>query len=388
MRLQPQYYANVLLIFATINQSGLWLCRWLNVSMWIWAGVQKFLSPEWFGKASWDIVSRCGFDPEWYWYFALTVAITELAHGLFAVFKPRMAAWTCMAMHVGISIFLTPLFYNWNMSVIPWNLATAIIGFWTLRHFEDWRPGGRVQTALVSVFMLYPLLFFVGLMDHTFSGVLYSAHIPRGLMTTPDGPKEILGWGKLHVPFPSERRTFRIYFERASSPGDKLHIADPRRLLDDLYYIKTNDRYAVRISRERFFSQQDGEVMGIGRDTNDAIFALSRAGVRMLKRTPDSMIYAIEIPADRYDPKLLDLLAGIPNLEQLQLKNANVQDEDLARLPDLPQLIGIGLSGTQVTDEGLRQLARFRKLAIVEVENTTITADGLNSILVEREVAE
>jgi hypothetical protein len=377
MRLQPQFFANALLMYGTINATGLWWCRWANASMWVWAGLQKFFSPDWFGKSSWDILVQCHWPGEWYLLFATIVATFELTHGLLSIFLPRIARWTCVALHVGIVIFLTPLFYNWNYSVIPWNLATAVVGFWMLSQFSQRHPKTKMQIVGIAVLFLYPIGFFFGLVDHGFSGVLYSDNIPRGLITTADGLREIRGWGDLNLPFPNERRLLQAHFERASPIGSKLHIADPRRFLEDLYFLKSSNARAIEISREQFFSGSDGEVRGVGLDTSESIFRLSRAGVRMLKRSPSSMIYAIEIRPEIFHPRLLKLLDGIPNLEQLQLKNSSVRDEDLLLLKQQINLVGIGLDGTAITDAGLKHLAVLPKLAIIEHSNTQITESGL-----------
>jgi hypothetical protein len=377
MRTQPQFFAICLLMYGTLNETGLWWCRWLNISMWLWAGLQKFLSPDWFGKSSWDIVVQCYWPGEWHLVFAMAIATFELTHGLLAIFLPRIASWTCVALHVGVVIFLTPLFYNWNYSVIPWNLASAAVGFWMLRQSCNWQPKTFKQRAVVAVVLLYPIGFFFGVVDHGFSGVLYSDNIPRGLITKESGIREIRGWGKLSVPFPNERRLLKAHFERSSPPGSKLHIEDPRPLLEDLYFMKPSSPRAIPISRERFFAESDDEVRGIGLDSNESIYELSKAGVRMLKRSKSSMIYAVEIPPASYHPRILKLLDGIPNLEQLQLKNCSVRDEDLKLLAGQLNLIGIGLDGTSISDSGLKHLAQLPKLVFIEHDNTQITADGL-----------
>ena len=86
------------------------------------------------------------------------------------------------------------------------------------------------------------------------------------------------------------------------------------------------------------------------------------------------MIYAVEIPSNRYDAELLDQLHGLPNLEQLQLAGCDVTDNDLRRLETCDNLWGIGLNSTGVTDDGLLFLAKLPKLRHVELEDTNTSS--------------
>jgi hypothetical protein len=194
---------------------------------------------------------------------------------------------------------------------------------------------------------------------------LYSDHIPRGLISRADGVREIEGWGELRIPFPNERRLLRQHFARVARPGDKLHIADPRPWLADQYLVMPAAGPPREITRDEFFAAGPDEVPGVALDSNRGVFAFSRAGARMLKRTFDSMIYAIEVAPEGYRADLLPWLAALPNVEQLQLAGCPVSDADLRHLDALPRLIGIGLKGTNVSKQGLQWLRQRPGLMVL-----------------------
>jgi hypothetical protein len=222
-----------------------------------------------------------------------------------------------LLLHGSIGAFLLAI--SWNVSVVPWNLCTAVVGCWILSTAPPFHAQSSLQWAVAAVLLIAPAGFYFGLVDHAFAHVLYSDNVPYGLMTTDDRVKPFARWGSFRVPFPHTRRAFRQYFEITAKPGSKLHIADPRPWLQDCYYLKHSDGEAVAIDRARFLSSSDGQPRGVETDDPHSIFALSQAGARMLKRTDEGMVYAVEIAPTVYRPELLRHLRGLPNIEQLQL---------------------------------------------------------------------
>jgi hypothetical protein len=278
---------------------------------------------------------------------------------------------------VGISIALSPLLANWNATVIPWNLATASVGSWLLWQVRNTWPASSRQAAFALGLLALPAGYYVGWVDHYYAFVLYSDNVPRGVMTTRDGCREIDTWNELNAAFPHERRLLRQYFQRSVPPGSKLHVADPRWWLGDEYWLKKPGGQLQRLSIDDFFNQRAGAVAGIAYDDRRCVFQLSIAGARLLKRDPRAMIYAVEIKPDVYRPELLEQLSGLPNLEQLQLRACAIDDVQLKKLPRLRKLIGIGLEGTAVTDAALETLRLQPKLSIVEADRTRITVGAL-----------
>ncbi|MFG0287360.1 MAG: hypothetical protein ACF8CQ_04255 [Rhodopirellula sp. JB044] len=398
-RLQPQFFSIAVLMTACVSDVGHRVARWSLVSTWVWAGLHKLISPDWFGFASHWLVARSGFDADSsYLGFALTVALVELAVGVLAIFRPRWAAPACLIMHLGIALTISPFVLNWNESVLPWNLSVAVIGTWVMRTTKAWRPVCAWETAVCAVALIGPVGFYGGYVDHGFSGVLYSASIPQGLITTPAGTRPIEGWGELRVPFPKERRTIRNYFRQVAQPGDKLHLADPRPWLDDAFYVLDAEHRVQPINRDAFFagvpiesfadeknrhgsSSKPPEISGVGHDSRRSKFELRKAGVRMLRRGENQPIFAVEFTTETFDPALLSYLEGLPNLMQIQFAGTRIQDADLAALKNLRLLTGIGLDQTKVTDQGIRHLSELPFLQYVGCEETAITPEGLAAVI-------
>lgn len=382
-RLEPQFFGLAVLMLVYFGDTGLRVSRWYLVAMWVWAGIHKFLSPEWMGHLSWSLVDSAGLPADrLYLAFAVTVAATELTLGLLAWYRPRFAAWLCVVVHVGVVIFLSPLVTAMNYSVIPWNLGIACVGYWILMQFDQSQPQHiwmlpRWEKATVASLMLVPIGFYFGWVDRCFCHVMYSGSLPRGLVTSRSGTAEIDTYPELAVPFPHERRLYRLHFARTAQTGDKLHIADPRRMVPDLYF-RMQSTGPGSISSEDFFSVQRvdaeiDEVFGVGIDDKCSLFALSQAGVRMLRKTDQSMVYAVAFTSENFDRKLLAYLKGLPNLQQIQFSGTDIRDEDLAELKTLRLLTGLGLNHTPVTDQGLSQLDDLPHLQYVESDGTAIT---------------
>jgi hypothetical protein len=377
-RLEPQFFGIAVLMLPFLGNAGLAICRWYLVAMWIWTGVHKFLSPEWMGHISWSLVEMAGFSPRnLHLAFAVFVAASEVALGMLAWFRPRWASGICAVVHLGIVLFLSPLLSDTNVSVIPWNLTIATVGSWVLwqagkiEASADWRrPSWEISVA--ALLLMVPVGFYGGWIDRCFCHVMYSGHLPRGLQTTQHGPVEIADFPELGVPFPHERRLFKLYFARTASVGDKLHLTDPRRQPLDEYFVMTLSG-PRRISAEDFFGYQAGEVAGIAIDDRQALFSLARAGVKLLRESQDSAVFAVGFTRQNYDPMLLSHLQRLPNLRQVDLSDTAISDQDVAALAGLPLLMGLGLNRTQVTDRGLDALKSMPFLEYIESDGTTIS---------------
>ena len=386
-RLQPQFYALAVLMSVCVWSSWHTFTRWFLISTWLWAGFHKLLSADWFGHASYWLVHRAEIEgaKEFHVVIAVLIALIEIAVGILACVKPRWATVGCVLMHVGIIVSLSPWILNWNESVLPWNLAMAVIGGWVMWTSTDLWPKTNVQCAIAVAWMVLPMGFFVGWMDHGFSGVLYSDSLPRGQVTTVEGTRRINGWGDLHVPFPNERRTLRMYFEQSSRPGDFLHISDPRILLNDQFFVLNNSGVAQEIAEMEFYSGEaaigGGPQFGVGLDELRSIFALRQAGVKMLSRKPGAPIYAVAFTPENYEPVLLESLKGLPNLEQVQLAGTAVSNADLVFLRPLRMLTGVGLDQTKVSDEGIRTLQRLPYLRAIECDGTAVSEECLHQVL-------
>lgn len=386
-RLQPQFYAIAVLMSACVWESWHNFARWFLVSTWLWAGLQKLVSSDWFGHASFWLVQRAGFEgaTDYHVGIAVIIALTELSIGILGWVRPRWATYGGILMHSGIIVVLSPIFLDWNESVIPWNLSMAVIGGWVMWTTREVWPRTVIQRGWAIAWLTLPLGFFVGWMDHGFSGVLYSDSLPRGQITRSEGIQRIRGWGDLHVPFPNERRTLRMFFEQSAAPGDYLHVSDPRYFLEDQYFVLEQDGTAREIARDAFFdgvdSVESGPPFGVGLDEIRAIFALRQAGVKMLRESADAPVYAVAFTSENYSPSLLKALRGLPNVRQVQLSGTRVTDADLESLACLYLLTGLGIENTAVTDEGIEKLVELPFLSSIESAGTSISDECLQRIL-------
>ncbi len=373
-RTQPQTTCIAVLLLAVGHSERLWLGRWYLCALWTWAGVHKLFSPDWFGEQSWKVAAQFRLDPpQFHEALGWSVIIYEIALGVLVALRPKWAAWLCIPLHVGVAILLSPWFADWNFTVIPWNLCLAVVGPWilfqsALRSIAAW----RWQVAWIAFLMLMPIGFYRGWIDHYFAFVLYSDNLPQGVITSPDGCEVIETWHTVNAAFPAEHRLYRDYFDHVAQPGWKLHVAEPRVGMSDEYWMKSETGQLRRLTADEFYDRQVGCCEGIGFDLRRSVFSLSIGGARMLKRSWEGMIYAVEIERAEYKPELLDALRGLPNLEQLQLRGCNVRDEDLKRLPILPKLTALGIENTPLTNAAVEVLKKQPRLRVVLSGGTLI----------------
>lgn len=407
-RTQPQFMANAALMWGCAYLGAREVARWVLVSLWLWAGLHKFLSPDWMSAGSWHSLNEIHFYPnELYFAFAIFVAAGEMLLGIVAIVKPRWAAYYCVALHVGIALYLSPGLRNWNESVLPWNLCTAAVGCWIMLHSKPGWPEKRWQQVTAAALLIYPAGFYTGCIDHGISHVLYSDNHAIAMITyreardTSNDPPEseqlvplpdwvdrglqISGFGELRVPFPNERRLHLIYFEQVGKPGQKMHIHDPRPWGGDEYFLKDADSRVQPIDAARFFTPTETEVGGVAIDPPRASFALGLNGARRVFRDARSPTYAVVVTREYYRPEILDPLGQHTNLEEIQLQDCPVTDKDLARLPVLWKLRGIGLDGTLVTRDFLPSLLKHPNLSQVYYDNGIVTRADLEAMAAQTE---
>ena len=157
LRSQPQFFCIAILLFTATHHEFTWLGRWFLATMWLWAGLHKFLSPDWHGEQAWLLSAQLGLAPERYYRaLAVLVASFEIVLGLLAIGRPRWATWLCVALHLGIAVVLSPVLADWNATVIPWNLATASVGSWLLWQVRTPWPASSRQAAVATCLFALP----------------------------------------------------------------------------------------------------------------------------------------------------------------------------------------------------------------------------------------
>ena len=382
-RCQPQVLWIVVLSIACVFDRAKQLSVWALVALWLWAGIHKAMSSEWYQGNSYQLMCQAGVnDPlRWCYWFALIVTVSEIAQGVFAIVRPRLAAITCALLHLGIAGFM--MFIDYNHSVLPWNICTAVVGTWlmcdpvtienaswkhvlaipglTQHHVPRW-----LGWSAVVVLLILPAGFYTGHVRHCFAHVLYSGGLPLASISKTDGTvDQILGWDVIEVPFPHEPNAFRDYFRLTAVPGEKLHIHETRPWLNSYYYQLDRRRQLQEISRDDFFAAKSN-VSGIACDDRNATFELIDSGAKMKRRTADAMIFAISFTPEDFSAELLDLVNDLPNIEEIQLRGCEVRDDDLKKIVTLNRLGGIGLDQTPVTLRGLKHLSEMKRLTLIQ----------------------
>ncbi|MEM9412120.1 MAG: hypothetical protein AAGA30_13465, partial [Planctomycetota bacterium] len=387
-RLQPQVISVLVLMLGTLNAIGHRIARWYLAALWLWTGIHKLFSAHWFAHSSFWILTAVGFDEtlskKLHWSFAASVAFAEVTLGAMAIFRYRLAAILCVILHVSIAFLMMVI--QWNFSVVPWNLATALVGGWIFwqsnDEFNREIPTTRYKSMIAGcavMFFVVPAGFYFGWTDRAFSGVLYSDNLPRGLITGKTDLRLITGWEKINVPFPRNHNNFRHFFELTAQPGDKLHIFEPRRLVEDEYFILTTSG-SQKITSKEFFQHQENSVAGQAAEDRYSSFWLKKYGKITQhfynpnnKVTDNRVSHAFTMEPTFYSADALKLLSGLPNLKQLQLKNCPVDDEDLQILARLKHLEGLGLSNSNITDAALPSLKNIPNLRQLEIKKTKLS---------------
>lgn len=405
IRCQPQILSPLLLINACLFPKTKSISVWFLIAMWSWAGIHKLLSPDWTGEVTYYMLLRDAFAWgnfhlwDYHHLIALMIGLGEITLALVAWKRPQTAAPICFSMHLGIAVFL--ILIDWNFSVLPWNICTAIVGTWLLWTTGPPKtpigfPSSWQGRAVVALLLLTPVGFYFGWMRHSLCHVLYSANFPDAVITSQNGPLICWAIEELRVPFPHERKSYLDLFELTGDPGDTLHIKEYRPgLMGDEYFVLTPQHTAQSITRQQFFDTAIKTTDAIAFDDRRNLFQLdklfhqsnsklnvddSKIG-RVLKRDANAMAWAIQFSPSAYERRWLALVAGLPNLEQIQLSGCDVTDDDLQSVSHLTRLKGIGLQGTSVTDAGLLHLRDLPDLNYIDHEQTRITPSAVQDLL-------
>jgi hypothetical protein len=437
-RLEPQFIGLWVLLWACVSERGAWFARWFLASMWLWAGLHKFLSPEWLGVTSYEMAKSIGLDPQLHFWLALVVAALETGVGVAAIFTRRVAAVLCVAQHAGILLFLSPVAYDFNLSVWPWNAATGIIGawlFWSGPAVAARFPKTIAQWIVIAALYLVPGTYYLGWINPHLAHILYSEHMPKAWMTTGEGQYERLhAWRNLAVPFPDSHRLFIQNFALRGSPGNKLYIQDPRFFVSDRFLVIAQDGRIVDIDRRRFClpDASAGALAGIMLDDANAAFLLERMGVELQRESTGPaarrLVVGVKATGVKLGERECSLLAALPNIESLQfhdaqvsasalrqldvlfaleildlegsqisglqlaelpnraglrwlnLNRANVAGGDLAALGSLPRLSLLQLSATKIDDADAAHIAKCAGLTWLDLSGTPVTSAGLQSL--------
>lgn len=233
MRMQPGVISVAILMIApAYGENGRSIARWHLASLWLWAGLNKFLSQGWAAAGGGaEFIAESLRRPDWFVMVAIALPLGEFVLGLTALW-PR--AWKLTAifaplLHLGVLLTLSPLLADWNSSVWPWNAAVAVCApllFWGQKQGAAFPS--KAVIAVAAVLLAYPALFYVKAMDAYLAHNLYSTNVAKARVCQNTGEKCSMTmfdtWDAVNVPMPPEPRLFRQAFEAQCHPGDVLSI--------------------------------------------------------------------------------------------------------------------------------------------------------------------
>lgn len=234
-RLQPEIVSLVFLLWGTLPScNARTIARTHLISLWIFAGINKLLSPAFLhGTAQWILSGLISDAPQWLQAnIGYMIALVELGTGILSLMPAtrKIAGLAALGLHLSILLDLSPVGHNWNQSVWPWNIALALSGLALIAPWKEsllqsitfchWLLRLAVSFVLVS-----PIGFYFGIMDAYLAHNLYSSNTPSATTT---GVQPDLTWQAFKVPLPPEHRVFEQYFQRTCKEGDHMVITDSR----------------------------------------------------------------------------------------------------------------------------------------------------------------
>ncbi|RMF82890.1 MAG: hypothetical protein D6737_00320 [Chloroflexi bacterium] len=234
-RLQPEFFSLTLLLWGTLpNRNSRNIARAHLIALWIWAGLNKLLSPNFLHRTAQGLLHDLIPNPP-LWiddHAGYILALTEMGVGLLILYPRtrKISAMLAFGLHIGILITLSPLGRNWNQAVWPWNIALAFAGFVFVLAWREWSLREmllhhRGVAIVVVTLMLTPVGFYFGLVDAYMAHNLYSSNVPRA---SSEAFSTQTSWEVFNVPTPPERRIYRQFFHLTCEPGDELRIRDER----------------------------------------------------------------------------------------------------------------------------------------------------------------
>jgi len=205
IRLQPWFYQYffILLLLSTFSwkhkdkenqNTTLNALRIIIISIYLYSGLQK-INPHFIHTFQWMFSfvyentspknhSYLNFFGQFIPFLETGLAISLLSR------KIRNTAVVLLAlMHVMILTALGPLFLDWNPVVWPWNIAMIALVcllFWNTKNVDAKTifslTHKKMKQFIVVVFMILPILSFVGLWDSYNSFSLYSGNIDKAFL--------------------------------------------------------------------------------------------------------------------------------------------------------------------------------------------------------------
>jgi hypothetical protein len=242
-RLQPEFVSLALLLWGSLpHRQAQHVARAHLISMWIFSGINKFLSPAFFtGSSQWMLLGLLSHPPQLLRdSFAYVVILSEMSIGLLSLMPATRPAAAVLALwvHANILLILSPLAHGWNQAVWPWNVALGLSGFFLIRPWRESVVKSFSQCSIptkivVAALCIYPAGFYLLISDAYLSHNLYSDNTPREFwcnagVSCAAGRQAASTWRAFNVPMPPEHRLYSQYFHALCQPGERLVIEDAR----------------------------------------------------------------------------------------------------------------------------------------------------------------
>jgi hypothetical protein len=242
-RLQPEFVSLAFLLWGSLPyRQAQHVARAHLISMWIFSGLNKLLSPAFFtGSAQWMLLGLLSRPPQPLRdSFAYVVILSEASIGLLSLMPSTRPAAAVLALwvHANILLILSPLAHGWNQAVWPWNVALGLSGFFLIKPWRDTLAKGFSQCSIptkivVAALCIFPAGFYFLVSDAYLSHNLYSDNTPREFWCNAAGVCSVgrqaaSAWRAFNVPMPPEHRLYSQYFRATCQPGERLVIEDSR----------------------------------------------------------------------------------------------------------------------------------------------------------------
>lgn len=239
-RIQPPVVSLLMLSLGTLSwRPGLLAARTSLVSLWLFAGLHKLLSPDYYTRlvpwllgSDWDTAGGRAV--------AAGLAVCEVALGVGCLI-PRTRKLVVVGgavLHLAALALLSPLGLSWNSAVWPWNVALACAGAalilpWRGRGFGDcWTVAPRWARAWAVGLLVMPLGYPLGLVDAYLAACVYAYNTPRAFLCTVFDRVDLNEFCEsLNVTLPPEPRLFTPFFDQIGRPATWLEVEDPRWLV-------------------------------------------------------------------------------------------------------------------------------------------------------------
>src|SRR5204863_4416613 len=110
----------------------------------------------------------------------------------------------------------------------------------------------------------------------------------------------------------------------------------------------------------------------------------SEADLDLLAGTPN--VEELDLSVPEFTDAGIDKLNGLKLLKKLNLSTSGVGDAGLAKLTDLPALEEINLQKANVRDDGLATIAKWPKIKRIRMAQTNVTDKGLESLKAAKQI--